>query len=546
MAARLPDDPPTRRRYRRQTGPTFIVRGALRRYWVAAVAIVAAILLANVLPSVSPARTLASSSAPATPTGITPPPAPGSPGITVAGVRCGPSVRQVPWSHYAPICVPRWSGNNGGATAPGVTRTTITITYREASSSELQAIYSLVPPTVIGTNSEVIATMQAYINTFNKYFELYGRKVVLKPFVGKGDFVSELNGQDQAGAQEDAVTAKSLGAFADSSVIDATALYDQELAREGVIGLTIYGAPTSLFQQSSPYMYTTGTVCSKTVAQTVQLVGRTLNTTPVSFSGSSSMNGRKRVFGLVNTGSSQNTACDQEIVSQLKARYGITVSPVVNMAFNGNELQNEATTAIGKLKAAGVTTILCSTCDFVTPIFLTKAADTQNYYPEWIQTDLLDALTGLQSPTQLAHTEGFGSQVLPKQDTEAYKAFKMGAPPGEHIIPSFSYVYEPLLMFFDALQAAGPDLTPATFQKGFRSLPPSIPGGMYGGWAFTSNSFDPNSNYGMAAWSNTAVNAVDGLPGSWVNCNNGNLYNYNGTPPQLPIGKELNCPKTSG
>ncbi|MHB8318923.1 MAG: type 1 periplasmic-binding domain-containing protein [Acidimicrobiales bacterium] len=543
MSDQLLKSPSSRPAGREKGEPVAVVRGVLQRYSIAAVAIVIAVLLANLLPSVFHSRNSASSSASVTPSNITPAAAPGTPGITVGGVKCGPGVRQVPWSHYAPICVPKWTGNNGGATAPGVTRTTITLTYREAASSELQALYSLVPPSAIGTNSEGIATMQAYINTFNKEFELYGRKVVLKPFVGKGDFISEFSGQDQTGAQEDAVTAKSLGAFADSSVLDATTLYERELARQGVIGLTIYGAPTSFFQRYSPYLYTTGTVCSKTVAQTVQLVGRTLNKTPVSFAGGG-LNGRKRVFGFIGYGNSEQQACNQEIVSQLKSRYGITVSPVITMALNGNELQNEAATAIAKLKSAGVTTILCSTCDFITPIYLTKAADTQGYYPEWIQTDLLDSLTALQSSAQLAHTEGFGSQVLPKQATEAYHAFKLGAPPGEHIIPSFSYVYEPLLMFFDALQAAGPDLTPATFQKGFRSLPPSTPGGMYGGWAFNSNSFDPNASYSMAAWSNTAVNAVDGIRGSWVNCNNGSLYNYNGTPPQLPIGKELNCPKT--
>jgi len=513
----------------------------VRRYWAAAVLIAAAIVLSNVLPSVSKTVTSALRRTSAIPSDVTPAAAPGTPGVTAGGIRCGPGVREVPWSHYAPICVPKWSGNNGGATAPGVTGSTITLTYREAASSQLATIYSIVPPSVIGTNTEAIQTMQAYINTFNKSFELYGRKVVLKPFTGKGDFVTELNGKDQAGAMEDALTAKGLGAFADSSVIDATPLYDEALAQQGVIGLTIYGGPNSEFQQESPYLYTTGTVCSKTVAQTEQLVGRVLNTTPSSFAGQASLNGKKRVFGLVGTATAQSEQCDSELVQGLKNEYGITMRTDFHMDLSGSTLDTQATTVVGEMKSAGVTTVLCSTCDFFTPIFVTQAADTANYHPEWIETDFLTALTGLQAPDQIAHAEGFGRQALPASETEAYHAFELGALPGEKIIPSFSYVYEPLLMFFDALQAAGPYLTAKTFEEGFRSLPASIPGGMYGNWSFNSTSFDPNGSYGLVHWSNTALSAIDGKPGAWLACNSGRQYNYDGSTPQLPKGVELNC-----
>src|SRR5438477_11140252 len=68
--------------------------------------------------------------------GITPAAAPGSAGTAVSGVHCGPGVRQVPWSAYAPLCEPAYHGNNGGATSTGVTASTITITYRMADSGQ--------------------------------------------------------------------------------------------------------------------------------------------------------------------------------------------------------------------------------------------------------------------------------------------------------------------------------------------------------------------------------------------------------------------------
>jgi hypothetical protein len=538
--------PPAHTRPRRDVGRE--AQALVKRYGVAAVVIAAAIVLINLVPSVSKTVTTTSTTHASTPAhvtklppGVTPAPTPGSAGMAVSGVKCGPGVRQIPWSHYSPICMPKWTGNNGGATSPGVTANTITITYREAASAELSLIYSIVPKAVIGTNTLAISTMQAYINTFNKEFELYGRKVVLKTFTGTGDFVTELNGSGQTEAQEDAVTAKSLGAFADSSVLDATPIYDEQLAQQKIIGLSIFGGPDSEFQNEAPYMYTTGTVCSKTVTQTEQLVNRVLSKTDSSFAGDASLNGKKRVFGFIGTATAQSEACDNDIITGLKKKYGITIRLRVNMDLS-QTVQSQASSVMGEMKSDGVTTILCSTCDFFTPIFLTKSATSIGYHPEWIQTDFLTALTGLQTKQQLANMEGFGVQAEPKQTTEAYHAFKLGAPAGETIIPSYSYVYEPLLMFFDALQQAGPDLTPTTFEHAFRSLPASTPGGMYGTWSFGPTSFDPNGSYGVVRWSNTAKSAIDGLPGAWLNCNSGDEYKYDGTPPQLPEGKQLDCP----
>ena len=520
--------------------------GALlvRRYWAPVVVIVGAVLLVNLLPSASKTKTTGQATASA-PSGITPANAAGGSGTAVSGIQCAPGVRQVPWSHYAPLCEPRWAGHNGGATAPGVTSTTITLTYREASSSELSLLNSIVPSSVIGTNTEAISTMQAFVNTFNKNFELYGRHVVLKPFVGKGDFISELNGEDQAGAQEDAVTAKSLGAFADSSVLDATPIYEQALAGQGVVGMSIYGGPDSQFAQNAPYEYTTGTVCSKSAAEAEQYVGRVLNTTPSSFAGSATLNGKKRVFGYIGPATAQSERCNAAVIATLKAKYGITMKDQFSMSLS-TTAESQAASVMGQMHSDGVTTVLCQSCDFFTPIFLTKAATAIGYRPEWVETNFVTALTALQTPAQIADAEGFGLEAPAKERTEAYHAFELGASPGSQLIPTYSYLYKPLLLFFDSLQAAGPDLTPVTFQKGLRSLPASIPHGMYGTWAFTTTSVDPNASYGMVKWSNTAASALDGKPGAWLSCNDARQYRLDGSPPQLPVGKPLDCPDTGG
>jgi hypothetical protein len=158
-------------------------------------------------------------------------------GVSRSGVTCGNGARQFSFSKYAPLCVPAYSGNNGGATAHGVTASTITLVYRNRSSGESAAISAATGAAEGGTDPQYVQDMNTYIDYFNKVFELYGRKVVLKAFNGQGDYVQEDQGQDLAAAEADAVTARDDGAFADVSfpLGSSTQPYEEDLARQGVL-----------------------------------------------------------------------------------------------------------------------------------------------------------------------------------------------------------------------------------------------------------------------------------------------------------------------
>jgi len=521
--------------------PAGPVKAVARRYGAVVVVVVALVVLGVALPSV-----VGSPGAPpaARQLTITPAAAPGTRGVTVTGAACGPGVRQVAWSDYAPICEPAWHGNNGGATAPGVTRSTITLTFREASPAEAAQLGSLIPASVSGSSQETVLTMEADIKTFNQDFELYGRHVVLKPYVGEGDFVAELSGEGKQLAARDAAAAARLHAFADSSGLDATPVYESALAARHILGLGVFDGPDTQFLAGAPYLYTTGNVCSKTAQATVQLVARSLAPTPVQFAGGG-LNGGKRTFGLVDTNAGTSNGCGQAIVSELKAKDGVTVKRVVHLSLDAPSFQAQVQTAVKELDQAGVTTVLCTTCDPFTPIFLTKAADALGYQPEWVESAFLDSLAALQTPSQALDAIGLGQPSVAATGTEAEYAFDAGAPAGATMVPDFAQVYGPLLLLFDALQAAGPDLTPATFQRGLANLPPSAAGGMFGDWAFGPGSVDPNAAYGVVRWSSTLQSPVNEAPGSWQACNGGVLYPYSGMPPQLPEGEPLQCSTAS-
>ena len=82
-------------------------------------------------------------------------------------------------SGYAPPCVAPWKGgDNGGATAPGVTEDTITVALYQAQPDLLQQAFF----EDTGSDESLAKereTTQEYVDYFSAHYELYGRKVEL-------------------------------------------------------------------------------------------------------------------------------------------------------------------------------------------------------------------------------------------------------------------------------------------------------------------------------------------------------------------------------
>jgi hypothetical protein len=161
----------------------------------------------------------------------------------VAGCH-GPQVRNDP---YSPPCV-SFHGNNGGATSPGVTGTTINVTYRVPPDAEdaAQAVQQIASkynaPTFSDTPAQIERTLQDLATYFNRHFQFYGRHIALKSFKGSGQILQEILGAGQAGANADALTAaRTYHAFADVSAISQP--YAQALTNRHVVNI---GAPFML------------------------------------------------------------------------------------------------------------------------------------------------------------------------------------------------------------------------------------------------------------------------------------------------------------
>ncbi|NNN20442.1 MAG: hypothetical protein HKL80_00370, partial [Acidimicrobiales bacterium] len=366
------------------------------------------------------------------------------PGLTRSGLQCGPNIRQVTWSKYSPMCEPKFTGNNGNATSPGVTKNTITITYRVPASSLSGLTASFFPPQLVGTQAQALQTMQTYIDLFNKEFELYNRHVVLKTFVGKGNELTELQGQGQEQAQQDALTAKSDGAFADVSLLASTQLYDQDLANEHVISIGAIAQPQSWFESYAPYEFSPNGTCDDSATVSATIIGRTMANQNAIFAGEPSFTKQKRKFGLIYPENPSYAGCALELAKIIATRYHSPMVREVAYTINIQQAVPQATNVIAQMKAHGVTSIVCA-CDPLFPIWLAMAANQQNYSPEWLATNFGDIFGQKVSTSQWSHDISGGLVTQPKLQQEAYQAYKLEDPTGTPS-PEFASIYEPLLL----------------------------------------------------------------------------------------------------
>jgi hypothetical protein len=460
--------------------------------------------------------------------GITPPAAAGSAGVTRSGVRCGPGVRQVPWSVYAPTCVPAYSGNNGGTTAHGVSGDTVLASFRRTGSAEEKAAYAAVGAAAPGTDDQYLHDLRTYVDYFNKNFELYGRHVVVKDFNGQGDNLQEDQGQDLAAAQADAATAHDLGAFVDitqSPTLASTQPYEEGLSQEKVVNIGALGLPQSWHEQFSPYAYsfplspdgTTG------AAGVVNGVCAHMAALPAIYAGDPLYQKQTRVWGLVTPDNPVYIELGNEIEQGLK-RCGVTLAKRVRYTINVALMGQESVSVVAQLKSANVTTPICI-CDPIVEITISQSAQNQQYKPEWVAVGWGDPQGRDMQQDQWHNTLAYEGTYPVKKQTEAYRVFKAADPQGEPQEQYYPDAYYMALYLFDVLQAAGPDLTPVSFRQGAFAMPRSSTGDI-GVWGGGPNRYGPVLTAQIGRWEPKATSGFDGMAGAWQSCDGGTWYPY--------------------
>ena len=435
--------------------------------------------------------------------------------------------RQLADSEYGPCKIEPFSGDNGGATSQGVAEDTITVSFRLGNSGQLASLNSLAGEAAasLGSNQEaVVEDINALVDYFNDQFELYGRRVVVETFEGQGDFLAEFQAKDVQGAQVDAARATDLGAFADVSFTTMTQPYAEALTAADIIAMSPVYLSEDWYADRAPYAYGAAWPLGTQVGEFAgNAVCEALAGQPAEYA-ADDLASTNRTFGLLAPENPEYAKMADAAEAAL-ASCGESVGRRLSFALDIVALQPEATNAIAQMKEAGVTTIICL-CDEFSPLFLTGAAFTQEYGPEWLMMRWPDPWGRLTAPDIFARSMHLGGMTPVFEDSEIGTVVDAATGGSGVASPaSIDGIYKQLLMLFSGLQAAGPDLTPETFQAGIFSLP-ATDDGVFGPWEHGEGVYNPNTSFQLGWWSAEALSNLDGIAGSVQDCGSGDWYRF--------------------
>jgi len=381
------------------------------------------------------------------------------------GDRCDISTGRlaVP-DYFAPECMAPFTGDNGGATATGVTADEITLVNYVGQEGDPIIAYITDAIDNDDTTQNYFDTMKGLVEYYSAFYELYGRTINLVTFEGTG------GATDEVAARADAATiAEQYSPFAVLGGPALTSAFADELSARQVlcIGCTP-GQPAEFYTDRDPYVWgLDGSALQKRahVLEFVQnqLIGK--NATH----GGDAVKDQPRVFGFVyleSSGASKDLA--DQFAGQMEAA-GAPFAAVSAYQLDPASIQQTASQVITKMKSAGVTTIIFSG-DPVAPRDFTNEATAQEYFPEWViaASTLVDVTAFARTYDQQQWSHAFGvTQLAARSDpTKAgafanYEWFTGVEPPAND---SIGVIAPNPALFFAVVQAVGPNLTAETFR----------------------------------------------------------------------------------
>jgi len=438
-----------------------------------------------------------------TPDGV-PVPTPGAPGVsggtssggaTTGGTRaaatgaaaaqgmvdnCDPATGRikVPTRH-APICVPKFSGDNGGSTYRGVTKDTIKVVFfRVQEDAATGAV--LTAAGAADSPEQEEAQVQQWVEYYESHYQMYGRKVDMVVIDGSGPST------DAAAGRADAIkVADELGAFAVIGAPNNT--FVDEVVARGVMCMCTVSQPIENYLRWAPYVWTTLLASTQGYLHRAEYIGKRLTGQKAQWAGDVLFQQQDRKFGIIyyDTDDKSYRPGIEFFVKELKDKYG--VNPAVVAEYHGYpetaRSQEEARPLIQKLVQAGITSVIC-VCDPFGPIFFTSEATRQAYRPEWIITG--SALTDtsffarLYDPLQWQHAFGISylTARLPEELSESYRLIKwqFGTEPAAPA--GYGVIRGGIDLLYWGLHLAGPNLNPESFKAGMFASPPSGEGSL--------------------------------------------------------------------
>ena len=401
-------------------------------------------------------------------------------GITVDfGPNCDPATGRIKVpTIYAPPCIAPatgpGSGDNGGATSPGVTATEIVVAVYQAASDPLASGLAAAGG-ASDTPEQTTATLRAYVAYFQAHYEMYGRTIRLVTVKASG------SSTDDAAARADAIRVSSeIKAFASLGGPSQTEVYGQELAARKVlcIGCST-GTTDANIRAHAPYLWGAQPSPEQGTELLVELLGKQVKGHPASFAGDPAIAARERRFGLISYDTPTGTfGAGRDAFTAALTKAGVVIASSATYFLELAKAQELASTLVTKMKSADVTTVIFAGDPFM-PIFLTKEATAQKWFPEWVMTGTVLTDTTffgrLYDKQQWSHA--FGLSLLTarvrQEQTDAYHLhqWQFGTPPAA--AAGYALIYPNPVTLFTGIHLAGAKLTPETFRDGLFRYPPT-------------------------------------------------------------------------
>lgn len=408
-------------------------------------------------------------------------------------------------SHYAPPCVPAFSGDNGGSTYRGVSADKIKIAvYRAQSDPTAQAI--LAAAGADDSEEDVRQQYKELAEFYGTHFETYGREVEMVFVPGSGPAT------DDAVGRADAKRVIDSGAFA--SITAPNNVFVDELVANGVMCFCTTSLPIEFYLDRAPFVWSGNLMSShQGYVHRAEFIGKRLKGKAI-HAGDPAMHLKDRVFGLAYYEDDQQSYRPgiDFFIQELKNKYGIQLAAIT--AYKGfpdtAASQEAARPLIQKMIGAGVTSLIFSGDPFA-PIFFTQEATRQQYRPEWIITGsaLTDTSFFARTYDQLQWSHAFGISYLParlpEEKSDLYHKLQWHFGRGPTAEGTYGILNAPFQIFWEGVHLAGPKLDPGTLRNGMFNAPAAAAGKI----AF------PTSSYGQGLWQWDDYLAWDDITEIW-------------------------------
>jgi len=375
-------------------------------------------------------------------------------------------------SVYAPPCLPKFTGDNGGTTSPGVTGDEIVIvTYVPPPNGDITAMFTAqMDPQELQEQ-----TGRAFLEMMQNEYQTYGRRVKIVRYDASGA------PQDAVAAHADAVSVvDKFHPFASLGGPMLTPAYAEELARQGVLCLGCgLALPDQFYQDKAPHIWGQLPSPEQFLANLADYITERVMGRKAEHAGDPDLQVKDRVFGTINFEQDPPVFTSVgDTVRKCGAERGWKSVVSEQYLFDIGKMNERAPTIIAKMKEAGVTTIIFIG-DPIMPIYLTRAAEASNYHPEWIitGTPLVDTtvLGRFYEPNQWKHAFGLSSLGVrtPQKMQEPYRLHEWyyGQKPAAE--KTSALIYPTIAQLMLGIHMAGPKLTPETFKAGMFHYPES-------------------------------------------------------------------------